>query len=129
RVLFRSDFLDYFEQGAGTICQLGAKQVDAALKRGEAWLLFDGIDEIFDGNARTQIVQDIVRCSVNYPLARAIVTSRVIGYDAVASYFRDADFRHWLLQVLDEPLRARFIERWHALAYSEAAERNEKSGR
>jgi hypothetical protein len=109
--------------------QLDQRELDAALKHGSAIFLLDGLDEIFDPEVRKEVASQLVRFCVRYPNARFLVTSRIIGYDLVASILRDAGFQHYLLQELDEEQQNRFLTRWHELAYPENHERAEKLNR
>src|ERR1022692_4404417 len=123
------DFLEYLDHGSGTVGQLDQQQVHSLLERGEATFLIDGLDEIFDAATRQQTAQDIVRLTTRYPNARFLVTTRVIGYDLTAPVLRDGGFQHFLLQDLDDTQQQNFIQRWHELAYADAADRAEKSNR
>jgi hypothetical protein len=102
-------FLDYLDHGSGIVCQLDHRELDALLIRGQAILLLDGLDEIFDQATRQRVTQDIVALSTRYSSARFIVTSRTIGYDLVAPLLRNAEFQHFLLQDLDESQQDQFI--------------------
>ena len=122
-------FLDYLDHGSGIVSQLDRTELDASLTRGQAMLLLDGLDEIFDQPTRQQVAQDLVAFTTRYPGARLLVTSRIIGYDLVAPLLRDAGFQHWMLQELDEAQQEKFIQHWHTLAYADATERAEKAAR
>ncbi|MGA7195050.1 MAG: DUF4062 domain-containing protein, partial [Anaerolineales bacterium] len=95
---------------------------------GRAMVIFDGLDEIFDPDLREQIARQIVGFSNDYPKARIIVTSRVIGYRR--KILTDAGFTHFTLQDLDEKQVEAFVSRWYDLAMSdhpdEAKERRER---
>lgn len=122
------DFLEYADHGSGAVGHLEMKSLDGLFHHGQATLLVDGLDEIFDPPTRQQVAQDIVRFSIRYP-ARIIVTSRSIGYDLVAPTLRDGGFQHHLLQELDEPQQLRFIADWHQLAYADTVDRASKIAR
>lgn len=83
-------------------------------------LLIDGLDEIFDPVLREQVVNDIFRFSNQYPEARIIVTSRVVGYKP--QQLRDASFRHFMLQDLSPAQIDDFIDRWHNVTFDNAAD-------
>lgn len=57
------------------------------------------------------------------------MTSRVIGYKGES--FRSADFRHFMLQELDNDQITTFLDRWHRDTYrsTEIVERDEKHAR
>jgi hypothetical protein len=95
---------------------------------GRAVVIFDGLDEIFEPELRERITKQIVGFSIDYPKARVIVTSRVIGYRR--KILTDAGFTHFTLQDLDENQVETFVNRWYDLAMSdrpdEAIERRER---
>lgn len=95
---------------------------------GRAVVIFDGLDEIFDPEQRERITHQIVGFCGDYPKARVIVTSRVIGYRR--KILTDAGFTHFTLQDLDEKQVEMFVSRWYDLAMSdrpdEAKERRER---
>jgi hypothetical protein len=95
---------------------------------GRAVVIFDGLDEIFDPEQRERITRQIVGFCGDYPKARVIVTSRVIGYRR--KILTDAGFTHFTLQDLDEKQVETFVNRWYDLAMSdrpdEAKERRER---
>jgi predicted NACHT family NTPase len=112
-------FLDYLHGGACVRWHLDRAQLDGWLKDNPSRILFDGLDEVFDPALRREVSTAIHRFADEYPLARIVVTSRIIGYQHQA--WRDEDFRHFMLQELDEGQIATFLDRWHAAAYEEAA--------
>jgi len=95
---------------------------------GRAVVIFDGLDEIFDPAERERITRQIVGFASEYPKARIIVTSRVIGYRR--KILEDAGFVHFTLQDLDEKQVTTFVDNWYGLALSdrpdEAKERRER---
>ena len=112
-------FLEYLDCGESVRCHFDQTQLDAWLKVRPSLFLFDGLDEIFDPTLRKEISTAIHRFADEYPLARIIVTSRIIGYQHQA--WRDEDFRHFMLQELDESQIDDFLARWHHAAYEESA--------
>ena len=74
------DFLDFFHQGSGIVCHLNQHQLHERLKAGNAVVMFDGLDEVFDPGKREDVITDIHRFTNDYPKVQVIVTSRVIGY-------------------------------------------------
>ena len=121
------NFLEYFDHGAGVYGHLDQHELDAALRRGNGILLLDGLDEIFDLGMRQAVVNDIVRLTTEYPHARFVLTSRVIGYQHQT--LRDAGFQHYMLQDLDRAQIQTFIQRWHDLAYLDPEDRKTKRER
>ncbi len=121
------EFLEYLGQTEGW--HLTQAALHNHLKNdGHAVVIFDGLDEIFAPQEREQITRQIVGFAHNYPKARVVVTSRVIGY--WRKILADAGFAHFTLQDLDEKQVATFADRWYGLAMSdrpdEAKERRER---
>ncbi|NEQ71803.1 MAG: NACHT domain-containing protein [Okeania sp. SIO2C9] len=121
------NFLDFLEKGSGIICQLPQQELDAKLQNGDAIVMFDGLDEVFEPAKREEIITDIHRFTNVYKNVRVIVTSRVIGYKP--QKLRDAEFYHFMLQDLQEEQVEDFIQRWHNLTYQDEAERERKRER
>ena len=123
------NFLDFLEQGNGVTCHLPQDKLHAKLKNGDAIVMFDGLDEVFEAAKREEIIIDIHRFTNDYKNVRVIVTSRVIGYKP--QKLRDAEFYHFMLQDLDldEEQVEDFIQRWHDLIYQDEAERERKRER
>jgi hypothetical protein len=90
---------------------------------GRAVVIFDGLDEIFEPEARERVAHRIAGFAEDYPKARVIVTSRVIGYRR--KILEDAGFAHFTLQDLDEEQVAAFINQWYSLALSDRPEEAE----
>ncbi len=118
------NFLDFLEQGNGVTCHLPQDKLHAKLKNGDAIVMFDGLDEVFEAAKREEIIIDIHRFTNDYKKVRVIVTSRVIGYQP--QRLRDAEFYHFMLQDLDEEQIEDFIERWHELTYNNEEEEEKK---
>ncbi|MBI4671647.1 MAG: DUF4062 domain-containing protein [Chloroflexi bacterium] len=121
------EFLEYLGKTEGW--HLNAAALKQFLKNdGRAVVVFDGLDEIFDPPLRDHITQQIVAFASDYPKARILVTSRVIGYRR--KNLSDAHFEHFTLQDLDEKQVATFVNRWYGLALAErpdeAKERRER---
>jgi HEAT repeat protein len=112
-------FLGYLHGGASARWHFDQAQLDAWLRANPSLVLFDGLDEIFDPTLRREISTAIHRFADEYPLARLIVTSRIVGYQHQT--WRDENFRHFMLQELDEAQIADFLARWHRAAYEEPA--------
>jgi HEAT repeat protein len=114
-----ADFLDYLQTGAGVRWHFDRTQLDAWLKANPCLVMFDGLDEVFDPELRKEVSTAIHRFGDTYPQARLIVSSRVIGFQHQS--WRDEQFRHVMLQELDEPQITDFLSRWHRHAYEEPA--------
>ncbi|NET34922.1 MAG: NACHT domain-containing protein, partial [Cyanothece sp. SIO1E1] len=111
------NFLSYLHQG-NTACRLNQTDLHELFKSGNATALFDGVDEVLDPALREEVVNDIHRFSNNYPNVQIIATSRWLGYKAET--LRNAGFRHFMLQDLDDDQIGDFIQRWHDLTFTEA---------
>ena len=118
------NFLDFLEKGSGVICNIPQQELHDKLEKGEAIVMFDGLDEVFDPAKRERVITDIHRFTNDYKNVRVIVTSRVIGYKP--QRLRDAEFYHFMLQDLDEEQIDNFITRWHELTYKSEEEETKK---
>ncbi|MGO9597175.1 MAG: NACHT domain-containing protein [Isosphaeraceae bacterium] len=94
---------------------------------GGVLFLLDGLDEVFDPVRRGWVVDDIIRLSNDYPAAKMIVTSRVIGYNP--QLLRDAGFRHFVLEEFDRAQVHTFISLWHAKTCADIQDRPLKQAR
>ena len=122
-----NSFLDFLEKGSGISCHLPQQELHAKLQQGDAIMMFDGLDEVFNHAKREEIITDIHRFTNNYKNVQVIVTSRVIGYKS--QKLRDAEFYHFMLQDLEEEKVEDFIQRWHDLTYQDEEERERKRER
>ncbi|WP_413167327.1 NACHT domain-containing protein [Capilliphycus salinus ALCB114379] len=120
------DFLEFFHHG-NVICRLPQQELHTRLQRGDVLVMFDGLDEVFDPAQREEIINDIHRFTNDYPNIRAIATSRVIGYKA--QRLRDAQFRHFMLQDLEDEQIEDFIQNWHELTFTDEADKIRKRDR
>ena len=120
------NFLEFFHQSS-TVSHLNQHQLHEQLKTGKVLVMFDGLDEVFDPGKREDVITDIHRFTNEYPQVQVIVTSRVIGYKV--QRLRDAEFRHFMLEDLDESQINDFIYRWHELTFSNEADKLRKRER
>jgi predicted MPP superfamily phosphohydrolase len=107
------DFLNYLENTEGYYPD--RQTLEEYLRSGRAVVLFDGLDEIFDSAERELIAQRIAAFRSNYPKARLIVTSRIIGYPR--KILTEAGFEHFTLQDLSAEQIGEFITHWYKIAY------------
>jgi predicted NACHT family NTPase len=121
------NFLDFLEKGSGLTYHFPQQELHEKLQNGDAIVMFDGLDEVFEPAKRKEIISDIHRFTNDYKDVRVIVTSRVIGYQP--QQLRDAEFYHFMLQDLESEQVEDFIERWHNLTYQNEGERERKSER
>ncbi|BAY13150.1 hypothetical protein NIES2098_63450 [Calothrix sp. NIES-2098] len=122
-----NNFLEFFHKCSGAISHLNQHQLHEQLKAGKALVMFDGLDEVFEPGKREDVITDIHRFTNEYSNVQVIVTSRVIGYKP--QRLRDAEFRHFMLQDLDSSQIQDFIDRWHELTFSDAADKVRKRDR
>ncbi|MEG4291877.1 HEAT repeat domain-containing protein [Microcoleus sp. D2B6] len=115
------NFLEFFHQSPGSICHLNQHQLQEQLKAGDAVVMFDGLDEIFDAGKREDVITAIHRFTNEYPRVQVIVTSRIIGYKP--QRLQDAGFHHFILQDLNAEQIQDFVRRWHELTFTDAVEK------
>ncbi|MEZ2250724.1 HEAT repeat domain-containing protein [Microcoleus sp.] len=115
------NFLEFCHKNSGFICDLNQHQLHEQLKTGEAVVMFDGLDEIFDSGKREDVITAIHRFTNEYPRVRVIVTSRIIGYKP--QRLQDAQFHHFILQDLNPAQIQDFVQRWHELTFTDAREK------
>jgi hypothetical protein len=122
-------FLDFWQRSPLALCQLDSRGLRELLEAGQAQVFFDGLDEVFDSALREEVANVIQRFANDFPRVRVVVTSRVIDYKGES--FRSADFRHFMLQELEDDQITTFLDRWHRDTYrsTETAERDEKHAR
>ena len=113
-----ASFLEYLHDGASVRWHFDQVQLDSWMKANPSVVLFDGLDEVFDPTLRKEVITAIHRFADEYPRARVLVTSRIIGYQHQS--WRDEGFRHFMLQELDNVQIEDFLGRWHRGAYEEA---------
>ncbi|WP_188309579.1 NACHT domain-containing protein [Streptomyces sp. CBMA123] len=94
---------------------LPRQTLEQLLAEGQAVVAFDGLDEIFDPEVRSNIARRITAFSAAYPGVRTIVTSREYGYRS--GDFIAAGFTQVMLQDLDRDQVEQFIRRWYDAAH------------
>ncbi|MHC5740044.1 HEAT repeat domain-containing protein [Nostoc sp.] len=122
-----NNFLEFFHKCSGAIAHLNQLELDKQLKAGNALVMFDGLDEVFDPGKREDVITDIHRFTNDYPDVQVIVTSRLIGYKP--QRLLNAEFRHFILQDLDSEQIQDFIYRWHELTFTDAVDKVRKRER
>ncbi|MDC0835333.1 HEAT repeat domain-containing protein [Geitlerinema sp. CS-897] len=124
----RYNFLEFLDRGSSAVCHLNQNTLHDWLKRGQAIVMFDGLDEIFDKTHRDTIQRAIHRFTNNYPKVQVVVTSRPIGYDDYI--LRNAEFQHVMLQDFEDDQIEAFSQQWHKQVYlNDEPERAEKQER
>ncbi|BAY15177.1 hypothetical protein NIES21_09920 [Anabaenopsis circularis NIES-21] len=118
-----NNFLEYYNHAPKCFFHLNQHKLHEQLKAGNALVMFDGLDEIFDSVMRNEVIDSIHRFTNEYPDVQVIVTSRIIGYQP--QVLQDAEFRHFILQDLDSEQITDFIGRWHERTFN-ASDKEEK---
>ncbi len=121
------NFLEFYHQSPGCLCHLNQRKLHEQLKAGNALVMFDGLDEVFDPRKREDVVTAIHRFTNEYPNVQVIVTSRVIGYKP--QQLRDAGFQHFMLQDLEPKQIKDFINRWHEETFNNSVDKERKRER
>ncbi|MBE9052556.1 HEAT repeat domain-containing protein [Nostocales cyanobacterium LEGE 11386] len=114
------DFLEYYHKGPNCCFHLNQHKLHEQLKAGNALVMFDGLDEIFEPTKREEVITCIHRFTNEYPDVQVIVTSRIIGYKQ--QQLRDAEFCHFMLQDLEPEQIQDFIGRWHDKTFNRSEE-------
>ena len=121
------NFLEFFHKSPGVVHHFNQHQLQTQLKAGNALMMLDGLDEVFDVGKREDVITDIHRFTKEYPNIQVIVTSRVIGYKP--QRLRDAQFKHFMLQDLEGEEIEDFIYRWHELTFNDEVDKIRKKER
>lgn len=93
-------------------CAAPGGLVDRLLLSGAAVVIFDGLDELLDTARRADVTAVIEQFSTEYPLARILVTSRLVGYDQAR--LDDRVFVRYRLGGFDEERTASYVAKWFA---------------
>ncbi|MDJ0712759.1 MAG: SAV_2336 N-terminal domain-related protein [Prochloraceae cyanobacterium] len=124
------NFLEYLEKGTGVIGgNLNQKGLHQWLKNRQSLVIFDGLDEVLSERERENVVIDIINFTVEYPKARSIITSRIIGYQKQRQRLQNANFRHFKLQDLNKEQIEEFLEKWHDSSFEDKTEAELKRDR
>ncbi|MBD2234602.1 NACHT domain-containing protein [Phormidium tenue] len=116
-----ANFLEFLHRGRGVDWQFDPTVLHDYLTQHATLVMFDGLDEVFDRATQAAIIDDIIRFAQQYPLAKILVTSRIIGYNP--ERLQHAEFRHFTIQPLDDGEVDEFIERWYDLAMGSDADK------
>ncbi|MBI4318770.1 MAG: NACHT domain-containing protein [Chloroflexi bacterium] len=95
-----------------------ATLVSRELRRGEALLLIDGLDEIADDGDRAAFAGELRNFLGIYPAASAVVTSREAGFRAVAGAVSAECETFHLADFDDQDLRC-LVRLWHRQVYGD----------
>jgi len=114
-------FLEYFHYlGKTQGYTLNHLELKEQLKTRPSLIIFDGLDEIFELGLRDKVTQEIIGFAGEYPQARVLVTSRIIGYQGKA--LQAANFREYTLQDLEEEQIKVFARGWFDLVFRDKPE-------
>jgi hypothetical protein len=112
------NFLDFLVGGVGADWKFDRHQLHEHLQTQPSLVMFDGLDEIFDPQVRESTIDQIANFATQqYPNAKIVITSRVVGYDP--DRLRGVKFQHFTLQELDKSQIQKFIDKWYQLALGE----------
>lgn len=109
-----SNFLEFLHRGRGADWQFDQKQLHQYLQSHPTLVMFDGLDEVFDHSLQSTVIDDIIRFAQQYPQARVLITSRIIGYNP--DRLKQTGFRHFTIQPLNHQEIHEFIDRRYSLS-------------
>lgn len=109
-----ANFLEFLHRGRGVDWQFDQHQLHRHLMESPTLVMFDGLDEVFDRTTQSTVIDDIIRFSQQYPKAKVLTTSRIIGYNP--ERLRHSEFQHFTIQSLDTEEIHEFIDRWYDLS-------------
>ncbi|NER97042.1 MAG: NACHT domain-containing protein [Symploca sp. SIO1B1] len=115
------NFLEFLHCGKGADWQFDQKQLHEHLLEHPTLVMFDGLDEVFGRPTQSTIIDEIIRFSQQYPQARVLVTSRIIGYNP--ERFQQSGFHQFTIQPLEDEEIQEFINRWYDLAMGSDADK------
>ncbi|MGB1109450.1 MAG: NACHT domain-containing protein, partial [Gammaproteobacteria bacterium] len=123
----RKDFIRFLEEAPIWHEWQPGQLTELTQQDSRAVLMLDGLDEIFEHPLREEVINDIQRFSDSHPQLPILVSSRVVGYQP--QRLRDAGFRHFMLQDLDEDQINDFLDRWHKQAFDHPEQAEPKRAR
>ena len=105
------DFLIKFAKADLEVAEIPTDFFQHWLKRGEALILLDGLDEVADDAQRHKVVEKIETFLRAYEDCPAIITSRPAGYRD--DYFSRKQYPHYELLPFDDEKIETFINYWY----------------
>ena len=93
-------------------CPAPPGTVERLLLSGTALVIFDGLDELADTTNRGNLTTIIERFCAEYPQARVLVTSRLVGYEQVR--LDERQFTRYRLGGFDDQRVADYVRKWFA---------------
>lgn len=106
--------VSYIEHVLATFyqCPAPAGLVDLLLLAGRAVVIFDGLDELLDTARRADVTARVERFCTEFPLARVLVTSRIVGYDQAR--LDDRQFACYRLGGFGDSEVGEYVRKWFA---------------
>lgn len=106
-------FLEYLATSVGERygSVIDATALTRQLRDEPTLLLFDGLDEIFEPQARTWVVRQITALAEEFANASVVVTSRIVGYEPGDLFL--AGFKHYTLIEFNAQQIDDFVRRWY----------------
>ncbi|MET8078724.1 NACHT domain-containing protein [Streptomyces sp. NPDC005303] len=104
----------HIENSLETFYQCPAPQglVGKLLLSGSALVIFDGLDELIDTTRRADVTAIVERFGSEYPLARILVTSRLVGYNQAR--LDDQQFVRYRVGGFDTHRVGEYVRKWFA---------------
>jgi hypothetical protein len=93
-------------------CDPPSGLLEILLLSGEAFVVFDGLDELIDTSRRIEVTAIIERFCHEYPLTQVLVTSRVVGYEEARLDTRQ--FTVFRIRGFDDAKIKEYTEKWFA---------------
>jgi hypothetical protein len=95
-------------------CSSPPGAVEQLLDEGNALILFDGLDEVIDAGARSEVVSIIELFCAEFSRVRVLVTSRVVGY--MQSQLAPDEFTAYLLRGYSQDQITHYARKWFRLS-------------
>ncbi|MET9819912.1 NACHT domain-containing protein [Streptomyces sp. NPDC006355] len=80
------------------------------LLSGSALVIFDGLDELIDTSRRAEVTSIVERFGSEYPMAKILVTSRLVGYNQAR--LDDQQFVRYRVGGFDTNRVAEYVTKW-----------------
>lgn len=94
-------------------CPAPTGLVDLLLLSGRGVVIFDGLDELLDTARRADVTNRVELFCSEYPFARVLVTSRLVGYDQAR--LDDSQFECYRLGGFGDKEVSAYARKWFAL--------------
>ncbi|WP_406305244.1 NACHT domain-containing protein [Streptomyces sp. NBC_00885] len=104
--------LGHIEHNLETFYQCPAPSglIAKLLLNGSALVIFDGLDELIDTTRRAEVTAIVERFGSEYPMARILVTSRLVGYNQAR--LDDQQFVRYRVGGFDADRVAEYVGKW-----------------